>query len=285
MDALKKISEFAKFGSILGLERMNELMARLGDPQKDLKVIHVAGTNGKGSVCRFIYEVLRANGYSAGLYTSPFIEDFCERIENDGEKISEEALERCTLRVVEKAEEMIASGSDSPTEFEIVTAIAFLYFSMERPDFVVMEVGLGGRGDSTNIIEAPLISVITSISYDHMDRLGNTLEEIAREKAGIIKKKVPVVINVKDKGAARVIAGKAYREGSFLYDAGKLKTHIGDFGLQGTSFDVMIDEKSYHDIKISMPGRHQVDNAATALAAIEILRRNSIIKVTSDKIR
>ena len=216
MDAIKRIHEFERFGSVLGLERMEILLAKLGNPHRDLKAIHVAGTNGKGSVCRYLYEALQENGYRVGLYISPFIRRFNERIQFDGQEISDEDLESCSRKVLEKAEEMVREGADSPTEFEVVTAIAFLYFAEKKADFVILEVGLGGRGDSTNVVEKPLISIITSISYDHMDRLGSTLEEIAGEKAGIIKDGVPVVSNVDQREAAAVIARIAYQKGCVL---------------------------------------------------------------------
>ncbi|PWM65381.1 MAG: bifunctional folylpolyglutamate synthase/dihydrofolate synthase, partial [Eubacteriales Family XIII. Incertae Sedis bacterium] len=205
-NAIEKIGEFHRFGSILGLERMNELMKRLGNPEKELKCIHVAGTNGKGSVCRFIYSALLANGYSVGIYTSPYLTVFNERIELDGEYISDSDLAAYTDEVLEKVSQMTEEGFASPTEFEVITAIAFLYFARKGCDYAVMEVGLGGRGDSTNIIEKPLACVITSISYDHTDRLGNTLAEIAREKAGIIKPGAPVIMNVDTDEAKREIA-------------------------------------------------------------------------------
>jgi dihydrofolate synthase / folylpolyglutamate synthase len=210
LDPVSRIEAYQRFGSRLGLDRMARLMEGLGNPQDRLKVIHVAGTNGKGSVCRYIYEVLLASGYSAGLYTSPYLEDFRERIELDHEMIPMDELGRTADLVIAEAQKMVAEGMESPTEFEIVTAIAFVYFAEKMPDFVILEVGLGGRGDSTNIIKHPLVSVITSIGHDHMDRLGNTLSAIAAEKAGIIKPGVPVVISVEDKEAARVIARVAY---------------------------------------------------------------------------
>ena len=164
MDAIERIHEFDRFGMILGLERMNVLLEKLGHPEKDLRVIHVAGTNGKGSVCRYMYEALKENGYKVGLYTSPFIECFNERIQYDGGMISDEELSIYTKMAVEKTEEMVREGYDSPTEFEVVTAVAFLYYAAKQTDFVILEVGLGGTGDSTNVIEKPLISIITSIS-------------------------------------------------------------------------------------------------------------------------
>lgn len=193
MDAISKIHEFLRFGSVLGLERMNVLLEKLGNPHRDLAVIHVAGTNGKGSICRYVYEVLQAGGYQTGLYTSPYLEVFNERIEFDGSYITDQELELYTAKVLEKAREMVEEGLESPTEFEVVTAIAFLYFREKQADYVVLEVGLGGRGDSTNVVEQPLCSIIASISLDHTDRLGDTIAAIAGEKAGIIKAGCPVI--------------------------------------------------------------------------------------------
>lgn len=286
-NAEDRIGDFKKFGSVLGLERISELLKRLGDPQEGLRVIHVAGTNGKGSVCRYIYEVLESNGYKAGIYTSPFIEYFNERIEFDHECISDEDLEKYTDMVIEKCNEMTADGLDSPTEFEVVTAVCFCYFADKKPDFAILEVGLGGIGDSTNVIEDPLVSVITGISYDHMDRLGNTLEEIAENKAGIIKEGCPVVSNISmddAPGAARVVAKTAYRKHAVLHDASRATIYKMELQGRKTVFTADIDDQRYSDVAISMLGEHQVTNAVTALTAIEILRKNSIINVTRDAI-
>lgn len=281
---IEKIQGFERFGSVLGLERMQVLMELLGNPQDTLRCLHVAGTNGKGSVCRFLYEGLRANGYKVGLFTSPFIEVFNERIEFDGAHISDADLASCTETVLAQVDVMLARGCDSPTEFEVVTAIAFLYFKEKGADFVVLEVGLGGRGDSTNIIKKPLLSIITSISYDHTDRLGKTLAEIAGEKAGIIKAGVPVVMNVKTEGreAEKVIARKAYEIGSVLHDVTKLRCGNERTDMDGTTFDASIYGTSYADVDISMLGSHQVQNALTALTALELLRKECIIKVRRD---
>ncbi|NBI61523.1 bifunctional folylpolyglutamate synthase/dihydrofolate synthase [Clostridiales bacterium] len=284
MDAIEKIHGFDRFGSVLGLERMNLLLEKLRHPEQGLRVIHVAGTNGKGSVCRYLYEALQENGYQAGMYISPFIQSFHERIQFDGEFITDQELERHTDQVVEKAGEMVKEGFDSPTEFEVVTAIAFLYFAAKKADFVILEVGLGGIGDSTNVVEKPLISVITSISYDHMQQLGNTLEQIAGEKAGIIKEGVPVVSNVEQSEAAAVIARRAYEKGCVLYDATKLKYGIREESAAGTLFDMEIYGTDYSEMRISMAGRHQVENAKTALIALEILRKRGIIKVMRNKL-
>ena len=284
MNAVEKIEEFNRFGSKLGLERMTELMDRLGNPQDGLRYIHVAGTNGKGSVCRYIYEALRANDYKVGLYTSPFLEVFNERIEFDGGYITDEELAEITETVLSHVKAMTDAGFESPTEFEVVTAIAFVYFAKKKADFVVLEVGLGGRGDSTNIIKEPLVSIITSISYDHMDRLGDTLAKIAGEKAGIIKPGCPVVSNVKDHEAAAVIARRAYELGCVLYDATKNKYGNTFRDLEGSKFTTMLYGTDYSDVEISMLGEHQIENCMTALTALEILRRARIIKVERTKL-
>mgnify|MGYP004527071373 CR=1 FL=1 len=282
--AIDKIHEFHRFGSVLGLSRMKELMRRLGNPERELPCIHVAGTNGKGSVCRFLYEVLRQQGYRVGIYTSPYLTVFNERIELDGSYIQREELEAFTEETLEKVEEMVRDGFDSPTEFEVITAVAFLFFARRRCDFAIMEVGLGGRGDSTNVIEHPLAAVITSISYDHTDRLGNTLSEIAAEKAGILKKGAPAIMNVDTEEAAKVIARAAYRTGAVLYDVSKISCENVREDLNGSRFDVVIGDTVYKDLGISMLGRHQVANAVTALAALDVLRREHKITIEKEKL-
>jgi dihydrofolate synthase/folylpolyglutamate synthase len=279
---IDRISEYLRFGSKLGLERMEKLLTMLDNPEEKLPVIHVAGTNGKGSVCRYIYEVLLANGYRTGLYISPFLQVFNERMEVDGNQITDSELDKYTNLVLSKVEMMIKNGEESPTEFEIVTAIAFCYFKDKDCDFVILEVGLGGSGDSTNVISKPVLSIITSISYDHMDRLGNTLEEIAGEKAGIIKSGVPVIVNVEDESAAKVIARKAYERGAPLYDVTRFDYRNISRDLNGQSFDTEIYGTDYRQVFIKMLGLHQIHNAMTALTALEILRREKRISVSKD---
>ena len=283
MDAIAKIHEFEKFGSILGLERMTSLMHELGDPQDELKCIHVAGTNGKGSVCKYIYEVLEAQGYRTGLYTSPFLEVFNERIELDHEFISDEDLQTYTDRVLEKVKVLTDRGEDSPTEFEVITAVAFLYFKEKNADYVVLEVGLGGIGDSTNLIKEPLVSVITSISFDHTDRLGNTLAEIAGNKAGIIKSGCPVVTSARDDEALEVIREKAQECGSEIYETRDITAEIVNESLSGTSFDITLGAQ-YYGLQISMIGEHQIENSACALKAIEVLQDEREIEIGIDAI-
>lgn len=276
---IDRIHEFNRFGMVLGLDRMEELLRRLGNPQDDLKVIHVAGTNGKGSVSKYLEEGLSACGYKMGLYTSPYIETFNERIRYDGADISDEDLEYYGQKVVSAAEAMVADGLDSPTEFEVVTAIAFLYFAGRQADITILEVGLGGIGDSTNVVKRPLASVITSISYDHMAQLGSSLAEIAVNKAGIIKTGCPVIANVPQRDAAKIIARKAYAMGSRLYDISGIRAAVSDETPFSQKVSMELYEKSYSDVEISMVGRHQAENLKTALATLEILRKSGAVKL------
>lgn len=276
---IDRIHEFNRFGMVLGLDRMEELLRRLGNPQDDLKVIHVAGTNGKGSVSKYLEEGLSACGYKMGLYTSPYIETFNERIRYDGADISDEDLEYYGQKVVSAAEAMVADGLDSPTEFEVVTAIAFLYFADRQADITILEVGLGGIGDSTNVVKSPLASVITSISYDHMAQLGSSLAEIAANKAGIIKTGCPVIANVPQRDAAKIIARKAYAMGSRLYDISGIRAAVSDETPFSQKVSMELYEKSYSDVEISMVGRHQAENLKTALATLEILRKSGAVKL------
>ena len=284
MNAIEKIHEFNRFGSRLGLERMTVLLEKLGNPQEDLKVIHVAGTNGKGSVCKYLEEGLASCGYKMGLYTSPFIEKFNERIRLGGKDISDEDLQSFTERVLKASDEMVAEGLDSPTEFEVVTAIAFLYFKEKGADITVLEVGLGGIGDSTNVVTKPMACAITSISFDHMDRLGETLAEIAANKAGIIKEGVPIISNVPEHEAAVVIARTAYEKNSKLYDVSKLKFMIFDQTPFSQKVSMDIYGTDYSDVEISMTGKHQGENLKTALAIIEILRKEGKIKIERSRL-
>ena len=282
--AIEKIHKFERFGMILGLERMDSLLKLLGNPQDDLKIIHVAGTNGKGSICRYIYSVLQAGGYKTGLYTSPFLEVFNERIELDGKYISNEDLAVYTDRVLKCVETMTQRGEQSPTEFEVVTAIAFLYFKEKGCDYAIMEVGLGGSGDSTNVCKAPLISVIASISYDHTDRLGNTLAEIAGEKAGIIKEGCPVVTSAEAPEALEVIERKAEELGCMYFETQHVPYTVKSQDLDGSVFDVNIQGVTYENLEISMLGEHQIKNAICALAALSIMEERGDVSLHRDDI-
>jgi dihydrofolate synthase/folylpolyglutamate synthase len=279
------LKQYFKFGSRLGLSRILSILEELGSPQESLRVIHIAGTNGKGSVCRYVYEVLRAHGLRVGLFTSPFVMDFYERIEVDGEYISEQELYDCLKKVYAAEQTVYIRTNERPTEFEMLTAAAFLYFCEKNLDFVILEVGLGGAGDTTNAITSPLVSGISSISLDHTDRLGKTVEEIARDKAGIIKHGVPVVSGVRSPSARQVIASRAYCVGAPLHDASSVAVQVQGATALGSCFSTVISGRRYSNIEIAMPGEHQIQNATTALFIIDILRQKKYFSCDSDALR
>lgn len=192
-ESRKYIEDSQKYGSVLGLDNMRELMGRLGNPQDKLKIIHVAGTNGKGSVIAYLYTVLREAGYRVGRYISPALYSYRERMEVSGEAVSREDFAICLSRTAQAISQMTEEGLPHPTPFEIETAVAFLFFEMKKCELVLLEVGMGGSLDATNIIKTPVLSVLASISIDHIGFLGNTLGEIAKTKAGIIKKGCPMI--------------------------------------------------------------------------------------------
>ncbi len=270
---IAKINSYLKFGRKLGLERMEKLMDLLGSPQEHMKILHVAGTNGKGSVCRYLYEALMANGYSVGMYTSPFLERFTERMEANGEEISAEELSICTDLVLAQADKLEAMGLESPTEFEIVTAIGFVYYKRMNVDFLVLEVGLGGRGDATNIVKNPLVTAITSISYDHTEYLGDTLEKIAIEKAGIVKPGVPMVCQVSEDEAKNAIARICQEKNADFYDVTDFDAFEVDSSLDGYQFSIWLKSlgMEYENVSLSMIGQHQIKNAVTALSVLQLL--------------
>ncbi len=247
-----------------GLDRVKALCRALGDPQDSLKFIHVAGTNGKGSFCSMLDSVLRAEGYRVGLFTSPYIMEFGERMRVDGENISESEL--CDL--VERVKPIADSMEDKPTEFELITALAFLYFAEKKCDFVVLECGLGGRLDATNVVKTSILSVITGIALDHTAILGDTHEKIAAEKAGIIKSGVPTIWCGSHEGAERVISEKAAEMGSRFVKIDRSTMNIKNMTLGGTDFDFG-DHKNIH---IPLLGSYQPLNAANVLIAIDLLR-------------
>ncbi len=252
-----------------GLERIGELCDRLGNPERKLKFVHVAGTNGKGSFCSMLESVLRNAGYRTGLYTSPFIKEFNERMRVNDENIGKEQLARITERVRPIADGM----KDKPTEFELITAIAFEYFLEEGCNVVVLEAGMGGRLDSTNIIRDPLLSVITGIALDHTAFLGDTVEKIASEKAGIIKDGAPVLFGGSDKGAEDVIRNTANERGSQMTVVDYEKLNVNSALLNGTNFDY----KSRHGVEIKLLGLYQPRNASVVLEAIDILKKRGLI--------
>lgn len=259
-----------------GLDRITKLCDMLGDPQKELKFIHVAGTNGKGSFCSMLDSVLRRAGYKTGMFTSPYIRYFNERICFDGKPISDEDLAEITSFVRPLADSM----EEKPTEFELITAIGLEYFRRRKCDVVILETGMGGRLDSTNIIDAPLLSVITGISLDHTAYLGDTVEKIAYEKAGIIKKGSPVLFGGNDGKAMEVIRDYAAEVGSQFYvtDRGKINNVRAD--LDGTVFDF----EELRDIRLGLLGLYQPLNAANVKTAVDILNRTEVLNIPTEAV-
>ncbi len=248
-----------------GLERISALCEKLGNPQDELKFVHVAGTNGKGSFCSMLDSVLRNAGYKTGLFTSPYIKVFNERMQFCGENIADDELAEITEYVKPFADSM----EDKPTEFELITAIGFEFFKRKKCDVVILEAGMGGRLDSTNIIKSSLLSVITGISLDHTAFLGDTVEKIAAEKAGIIKENGSVLFCGNSKLVEEVIKTKAAEMNADYHFADKTELEIINSDLSGSLFNYL----DYKEVKLSLLGLYQPENAANVLSALEILKR------------
>lgn len=267
-EALAYIHAVSWRGSHPGLSRMTELLRRLGDPHKKLKFVHVAGTNGKGSTCAMLASVLNAAGYKTGLYTSPYIVRFNERMQIGGTEIEDSALAELTEAVRPHADAM----ADPPTEFELITAAAMLWFEREKCDIVVLEVGLGGEFDATNVINAPEVTVITAIGYDHTQILGTTLTEIAGAKAGIIKEGVTVVSYGSEPEADAEIARVAQKMHAPVKNPDFGKIEPGPFGLYGQTFSY----GTWKNLSIPLTGRYQMKNAAVALETVAVLKERGM---------
>ncbi len=265
--ALEYLHGTLKFGSIFGLDRITKLLDIMGNPHKKLKFIHIAGTNGKGSTTAFISNILIESGYRTGMFTSPYIQRFTERIKINNIEISNIELAELISQIRDSITQMTSEGFEHPTEFEIITAAAMEYFYKKNCDFVVLEVGLGGIVDSTNVIDIPEASVITTISMDHMDRLGETLGEIASHKAGIIKQNGMVVLYPQEQEAEKVIERVSKEKNARIHKVDFSTISEKSFSLEGQIFDY----KDYRNIKIGLLGQHQMKNAAVAIDTCEIL--------------
>lgn len=282
-EAMAFITSTQKFGSNLGLARMERMLDKLGNPEKEIRAIHVAGTNGKGSTSSIIAEALMKQGLNVGLYISPYIEFFNERIQINRENISDDDLAFYAARVEKVIEECLAEGMEHPTEFEVITTIMFLYFQERKPDYCVIEVGLGGDKDSTNVVD-PVISVITSISFDHMNVLGNTLEEIAQAKAGIIKT-APTVAYPQLPEADKVLRERARETGSEL-------TFVDKGNVSFISFDEehgtqRVRYRTTHwdfEAELRLLGLHQLMNSLLAVTVLERLNEMDGIGLTQETV-
>lgn len=262
-EALEYINGTSWRGSVLGLERITELLARLGDPQEQLKFVHVAGTNGKGSICAMLASVLRRAGLKTGLFTSPYLSRFNERMQINGKQIGDEALAEVVSAIKVCADAM----DEHPTEFEMMTAAAFKWFADSGCDIVVLEVGLGGRFDATNVISYPECCVIANIGLDHTAILGSTLSEIAYEKAGIIKYGAPVVL-YQQYGETMEVVREVCREKSCELTV----PDFDDIALEFDSLDGQVFSYGGNSYALPLLGAHQLRNAAVVLETIDILR-------------
>ena len=273
------LSHLAVFGVRLGLSRIETLLLRLGNPEKKYKTIHITGTNGKGSTARFITDALKASGIRTGLYTSPHLECYEERFEVDGEIISEKDFEATILEVKRVTDEMATEGEECPTQFEVLTAVAFLYFAKQKVEYAVIEVGLGGLLDSTNVI-FPEISVITNVTLEHADKCGGTLEGVAKHKAGIIKTNVPVVTAAQGM-PLEIIKKVAAEKNSKLYVLGE------DFFVEKDEdkliFSDNMGETFNYSLKMNAP--YQRENSSIAVETLSVLAKQEprINKETSLK--
>jgi len=267
-EAMAFLDRAKVLGSVLGLETMRRLMDEMGNPHRGMKYVHIAGTNGKGSAASYISGILRCAGFRTGLYTSPYVQRFGERIQVDGVSITEEEIAAVMTEVAAASERMVKNGAQPPTVFELVTAMGFAYFQRKSCDIVVLEVGLGGRLDATNIIEEPEVAVITRIGLDHTELLGNTIAQIAAEKGGIIKPGCDVVVYDQSAEATRVIEEICARRSAKYHLADLTSATLRHMTVKGLVFDW----GGYEALSTSLTGLHQLNNAVTAVKAAEVLR-------------
>ena len=275
-EAIEYIHSVFWKGSIPGLERTQELLAKMGNPEKDLKFIHIAGTNGKGSTASMSASILRQAGYNVGLYTSPYIFRFNERMQVNGECISDEEV----IALVEKLKPLAQSMESEPSEFEFVTCMAFAYFKRHKCDIVCLEVGLGGEFDSTNVIAPPVAAVMTNIGLDHVELLGDTLEQIAETKSKIIKPGCQTVIYREPASVEAVFEARCKAVGAELTKADFDSLRLCNASLEGQIFD-WGGMKALH---LPLLGQHQLKNAAVVLTLMKVLQKQGW-DITEENIR
>lgn len=278
INSLNYINSLLKFGIKPGLGRIKKLLHLMGNPQNNLKFIHVAGTNGKGSICHYVASILKSAGYKTGLFTSPFVLDFRERIQINDNLIDKSELAEIVSFIKPIADQMMHGGEEL-TEFEFITAVAMQWFASQKCDFVVLEVGLGGRLDATNVIETALVSVITSISLDHTNILGDSIQEIANEKCGIIKPNIPIVIYPEQESSV-IDTIKTCAEKNNCNIIVPQKTDIT--ATLRTPFSSTFTY-SGHTYQINLAGKHQITNAITAIEVISELKRQGF-KISNSEI-
>lgn len=266
-EACEIVSSATKLGICLGLDRMEAILKELGHPEKKIPAIHLAGTNGKGSTLTYLKSILQEAGYNVGTYTSPAIRIINDKIQFNDTEISNRDFALIIEELLPISDKLAKTSIGAPTEFELLTAVAFQYFAtMTKPDIVLIETGLGGRLDSTNVT-TPMVSIITSIGHDHLDFLGDTITDVAREKAGIIKTGIPVVSGTKRNDVALVIKQQATEKNAQLYQLGE------DFFCEhaNNKFSYHYRQVHYPNLKVGMLGKHQQENACLALMALQCL--------------
>ncbi len=273
-ETLLYLDSLGKFGIKLGMERIEGLLRELGNPEQKIKTVHVTGTNGKGSVSSMIANILRAANLKVGKFTSPHLVKYNERIVTGGADISDESFAALLTIVKRAADSIVVKGvCEQPTQFEILTAAAFLHFALENVDYAVIEVGMGGLWDSTNVI-TPVVSVITNVSLDHTDRCGATVERIAMQKAGIIKENVPVVTAAEGDDALGPIKAVAMFKQAKLYIYGRAfwGTEV-ESSMDGQTFTLHAGEYYSSDYTIKLPGEHQIANTSVAVVAAKLISK------------
>ena len=264
------------YGKKDGFHNMEKLLARFGDPQDQIPVIHVAGTNGKGSCCAMLAQILKESGYRVGLFTSPHLVEYTERIQVDGKQIPKEEFLRIGLEVKAAAEAIAAEGHNHATFFELITATAFIYFERSGADVIVLETGVGGRLDATSVVKAPKLCLITSISLDHTKVLGDTLPQIAGEKAGIIRPGAPVVLAENRPEVQAVVRAEAERNGCLYCYSGDVKHE--------TEGLYQFEDFAYENVEVSLIGDYQVQNVSAVLCAVNLLQKAGW-KITEETLR
>lgn len=264
--AKNKIESLNRFGSVLGLDNIYELLRRLDNPQDKVRVVHVAGTNGKGSTIAYISGILKEAGYRVGKYISPVVFEYLEKYQIDNVNISKEAFAALVSRTMEAVEAMVAEGRGQPTIFEVETAMAYLYFYEQKCDVAIIETGMGGDMDATNVCSKVLASIIVSVSLDHTEFLGDSLKEIAGHKAGIIKRGCPVILYGQSEEVTEVVRAQAESLGAPLIIAKGLEEYLVPFAYETANGE------RYEKLVPALKGVHQINNLCTALEAIEQLK-------------
>ncbi|HAY61116.1 MAG: bifunctional folylpolyglutamate synthase/dihydrofolate synthase [Acidaminococcaceae bacterium] len=272
-ESIAYLDSLGRFGIRLGMDRIKQLLFVLGHPENQIRTIHVAGTNGKGSVSSMITDILRHAGLHVGKFTSPHLVKYNERIQLDGEDIGDAEFAEVLTRVRGFADDLVKNGAcEQPTQFEILTAAAFHYFALQHVDYAVIEVGLGGLWDSTNLIK-PVVSVITNVALDHTKVLGKTLEEIALQKAGIIKEKVPVVTGAAGNALGPIQVMSAFKQAPLYVYGRSFHGEEITSSMDGQVFRLCAGTNYVSEYSIRLPGAHQIRNACVAIVAAKIVSK------------